>query len=67
MADLLQVPWASLGRAPVLVELDRLYLLAGPKEEFEDADSVLEQVPAGVQYGLNNIRTNTVAVCCSGL
>lgn len=40
----LQVPWASLGRAPVLVELDRLYLLAGPKEEFEEQDSDLEQV-----------------------
>lgn len=39
-----QVPWASLGRAPVLVELDRLYLLAGPKEEFEEQDSGLEQV-----------------------
>ncbi len=40
----LQVPWASLGTAPVLVELDRLYLLAGPKEEFEESDSSLEQV-----------------------
>ena len=39
-----QVPWASLGRAPVLVELDRLYLLAGPKEEFEESDHSLEQV-----------------------
>ncbi|KAL3132003.1 hypothetical protein ABBQ32_008624 [Trebouxia sp. C0010 RCD-2024] len=39
----LKVPWASLGRAPVLVELDRLYLLAGPKEEFEEQDSGLEQ------------------------
>lgn len=41
---MLQVPWASLGRAPVLVELDRLYLLAGPKEEFEEHESDLEQV-----------------------
>ena len=39
-----QVPWASLGRAPVLVELDRLYLLAGPKEEYEDSDASSEQV-----------------------
>ena len=29
----MQVPWASLGRSPVLVELDRLYLLAGPKAD----------------------------------
>ena len=42
----MQVPWASLGRAPVLVELDRLYLLAGPKEEFEESDSSTEQVTA---------------------
>ena len=39
-----QVPWASLGRAPVLVELDRLYLLAGPKQEFEESDPSEEQV-----------------------
>ena len=38
------MPWASLGRAPVLVELDRLYLLAGPKQEFEDSDPSEEQV-----------------------
>ena len=30
----------------MLVELDRLYLLAGPKEEFEEQDSDLEQVYA---------------------
>ena len=41
---MIQLPWASLGRAPVLVELDRLYLLAGPKEEFEEQDSDIEQV-----------------------
>ncbi len=28
----------------MLVELDRLYLLAGPKEEFEESDPSLEQV-----------------------
>ena len=41
---MVQVPWANLGRAPVLVELDRLYLLAGPKDEFAEQDSNLEQV-----------------------
>lgn len=30
---LLQVPWANLGRSPVLVSIDRLYILAGPKSE----------------------------------
>lgn len=33
-ALLLQVPWASLGRSPVLVELDRLYILAGQKADY---------------------------------
>ncbi|KAK9858457.1 hypothetical protein WJX84_002370 [Apatococcus fuscideae] len=28
----LKVPWASLGKSPVLVEMDRLYILAGSKE-----------------------------------
>lgn len=35
---MLQVPWASLGRSPAIVELDRLYLLAGPKEEESPED-----------------------------
>lgn len=29
----MQVPWANLGRSPVLVSIDRLYILAGPKSE----------------------------------
>lgn len=53
---MLQVPWASLGRAPVLVELDRLYLLAGPKEEFEEQDSDLEQV--------NTVTQLTMQLAC---
>ncbi|KAK9827173.1 hypothetical protein WJX74_009221 [Apatococcus lobatus] len=28
----LKVPWASLGKSPVLVEMDRVYILAGSKE-----------------------------------
>ena len=32
MHELLQVPWASLGKSPVLVEMDRVYILAGSKE-----------------------------------
>lgn len=38
---LFQVPWASLGRSPVLVELDRLYILAGPKVD-DGSDEVAE-------------------------
>lgn len=28
-----QVPWSKLGQEPVIVEFDRLYILAGPKAE----------------------------------
>lgn len=30
--DLAQVPWANLGGSPVIVEIDRLYILAMPGE-----------------------------------
>jgi hypothetical protein len=30
---LLQVPWSNLGQQPVVAELDRLFLVAGPKED----------------------------------
>lgn len=29
----LQVPWANLGKSSVIVTIDRLYILAGPKTE----------------------------------
>lgn len=42
-SSIVQVPWASLGRSPVLVEVDRLYILAGPKEEkLDDDDTTTE-------------------------
>jgi hypothetical protein len=31
--SLLQVPWSNLGQQPVVAELDRLFLVAGPKED----------------------------------
>ena len=33
----LQVPWNKLGQEPVIVEFDRLYILAGPKEQSDPA------------------------------
>ncbi|KAK9819963.1 hypothetical protein WJX72_004515 [[Myrmecia] bisecta] len=33
----LKVPWTNLGRAPVIVEMDRLYILAGPRKDSEEA------------------------------
>ena len=62
-----QVPWASLGRAPVLVELDRLYLLAGPKEEFEEQDSGLEQVHTMGTLELMHRPSVTLCLRHSGL
>ena len=35
--SLLQVPWSSLGRVPVEVKIDRLYLLATPKTDEQRA------------------------------
>ena len=29
----LQIPWASLGKSAVVVIMDRLYVLAGPKDD----------------------------------
>ena len=31
----MQVPWAALGRVPVEVRMDRLYVLASPKSDAE--------------------------------
>ena len=30
---MLQVPWTNLGKSAVLVYIDRLYILAGPKTD----------------------------------
>ena len=45
---MLQVPWASLGRAPVIVEMDRLYVLAGPRVETEGPESDENHVRADI-------------------
>lgn len=34
----LQVPWANLGRSPVIITIDRLYILAGPKTEVSSCE-----------------------------
>ena len=40
---MLQVPWTNLGRSAVLVYIDRLYILAGPKTDpTEDKDGQYE-------------------------
>lgn len=34
-----QVPWAKLGQVPVVIEFDKLYIVACPREEDEDTCS----------------------------
>lgn len=34
----MQVPWANLGKSAVVVHIDQLYILAGPKVEAEAGD-----------------------------
>ena len=33
-----KVPWASLGKEPVIVEIDRVFLLVGPETYVEEVD-----------------------------
>jgi hypothetical protein len=33
-----QIPWANLGKSAVVVEIDRLYVLAGPRIEVASED-----------------------------
>ena len=40
----MQVPWANLGGAPVVVEMDRIYLLACPNSELQTQDDEVDQV-----------------------
>ena len=34
-----QVPWANLGAAPVIVEMDRIFVLATPNSEFQSQNA----------------------------
>lgn len=38
----LQVPWANLGAAPVIVEMDRIFVLATPNTEFQSQGTETE-------------------------
>jgi len=40
------VPWANLGGAPVVVEMDRIFLLACPNSELQTQDEEVDQVPS---------------------
>jgi len=39
------VPWANLGGAPVVVEMDRIFLVACPNSELQTQDDDVDQVP----------------------
>ena len=48
----LQVPWANLGRSPVIITIDRLYILAGPKTEEPSGEEEQYEVSDGFHAGL---------------
>lgn len=37
-SHILQIPWTNLGKSAVVVHIDRLYILAGPKTEAASAE-----------------------------
>ena len=39
-----QVPWSSLGRVPVEVKMDRLYVLVGPRPDTQRGKGVVSPV-----------------------
>lgn len=47
-----QVPWSKLGQEPVIVEFDRLYILAGPKAETDQPAT--SQVKQGSAAGFDS-------------
>ena len=42
-----QIPWANLGKSAVVVEIDRLYILAGPKIEVATGEDAAYVVSTG--------------------
>ena len=76
-----QVPWSRLGKEPVVVEFDRLYILAGPRTEQKDKDdSVVGAAPVTEQDRPNGCSedmgqpiagqaqpTALFCACCRGL
>jgi hypothetical protein len=72
-----QVPWANLGKAAVVVLIDRLYILAGPKieaetgsdEEYEVSSSsapvcMTACLPVGMHAGPANEQLILIFACC---
>ena len=41
------MPWANLGGAPVVVEMDRIFLLACPNVELQTQDDDVDEVFSG--------------------
>ena len=44
---MMQIPWANLGKSAVVVEIDRLYILAGPKIEVATGEDAAYVVSTG--------------------
>lgn len=44
----LQIPWTNLGKSAVVVYIDRLYILAGPKTETASAEDGNYEVSSSI-------------------
>ena len=48
----LQIPWTNLGKSAVVVYIDRLYILAGPKTEAASTEDGTYEVIRGIESQL---------------
>jgi vacuolar protein sorting-associated protein 13A/C len=60
-ASVPQVPWKALGREPVVVEFDRLYILACPKEAQAQGPCQVMSCVEGAQDSVTSLRTLDLA------
>ena len=65
-----QVPWSALGRQPVVVELDRIYVLLRPKARTSATGEACmvrgTAGPMGLQRGRRAVQFRVAARACSG-
>ena len=61
----MQVPWANLGAAPVIVEMDRIFVLATPNTEFQSqsAEPEVSRANTGRRWAGDNAAPGVSARC----
>lgn len=52
----MQVPWAKLGREPIVVEFDRLYLLAGPPQYPTSSDALSTETVESYESSMDQLE-----------